>query len=40
MRYVIPLAPQLDYLKSAGFHGVDVYWKHLENVIYGGFRPA
>jgi tRNA (cmo5U34)-methyltransferase len=40
MRYVIPLAPQLDYLRSAGFHGVDVYWKHLENVIYGGFRPA
>jgi len=40
MRYVIPLAPQLAYLKSAGFHGVDIYWKHLENVIYGGFRPA
>ena len=39
-RYVIPLAQQLDYLRSAGFQGVDVYWKHLENVIYGGCRPA
>ncbi|MBE3073546.1 MAG: class I SAM-dependent methyltransferase, partial [Actinobacteria bacterium] len=32
-RYVIPLDRQLDYLRSAGFQGVDVYWKHLENVI-------
>ena len=39
-RYVIPLAQQLDYLRSAGFQGVDVYWKHLENVIYAGRRPA
>jgi tRNA (cmo5U34)-methyltransferase len=38
-RYVIPLAQQLDYLRSAGFQGVDVYWKHLENVIYAGRRP-
>jgi len=40
VRYVIPLDRQLDYLRSAGFQGVDVYWKHLENVIYGGRRPA
>ena len=40
VRYVIPLDQQLDYLRSAGFQGVDVYWKHLENVIYGGCRPA
>ena len=40
VRYVIPLAQQLDYLRSAGLHGVDVYWKHLENVIYGGCRPT
>jgi len=39
-RYMIPLAPQLDYLRSAGFQGIDVYWKHLENVIYGGCRPT
>ena len=40
VRYVIPLDQQLDYLRSAGFQGVDVYWKHLENVIYAGCRPA
>ena len=40
VRYVIPLDQQLDYLRSAGFQGVDVYWKHLENVIYGGCRPT
>jgi tRNA (cmo5U34)-methyltransferase len=40
VRYVIPLDQQLDYLRSAGFQGVDVYWKHLENVIYAGRRPA
>jgi SAM-dependent methyltransferase len=39
VRHIVPLAQQLDYLRSAGFHGIDVYWKHLENVIYGGFRP-
>jgi len=40
VRYVIPLDRQLDYLRSAGFQGVDIYWKHLENVVYGGCRPA
>lgn len=40
VRYIIPLAQQLEYLRSAGFRGIDVYWKHLENVIYGGCRPA
>jgi len=40
VRYIIPLAQQLDYLRSAGFRGVDVYWKRLENVIYGGVRQA
>jgi len=40
VRYLIPLEQQLDYLRSAGFLGIDVYWKHLENVIYGGCRPA
>jgi SAM-dependent methyltransferase len=40
IRYVIPLDQQLEYLRSAGFRGIDVYWKHLENVIYGGCRPG
>jgi tRNA (cmo5U34)-methyltransferase len=39
VRYLIPLSPQLGYLREAGFQGVDVYWKNLENVIYGGRRP-
>jgi tRNA (cmo5U34)-methyltransferase len=40
VRYIIPLGRQLDYLRSAGFDGIDVYWKQLDNVIYGGRRPA
>jgi SAM-dependent methyltransferase len=40
VRYVIPLNRQLQYLRSAGFRGIDIYWKHLENVIYGGCRPG
>lgn len=40
VRYMIPLDRQVAYLRAAGFAGVDVYWKHLENVIYGGVRPA
>jgi SAM-dependent methyltransferase len=40
VRYMIPLAQQLDYLRSAGFGAIDVYWKQLEKVIYGGRRPA
>jgi hypothetical protein len=40
VRYIIPLAQQLGYLRSAGFPGIDVYWKQLDNVIYGGCRPA
>jgi tRNA (cmo5U34)-methyltransferase len=40
VRYLIPLGQQLDYLRSAGFEGIDVYYKQLENVIYGGRRPA
>jgi len=40
VRYMIPLAPQLDFLRAAGFEGIDVYWKQLDYVIYGGRRPA
>jgi tRNA (cmo5U34)-methyltransferase len=40
VRHIMPLAPQLDYLRAAGFEGVDVYYKQLGDVIYGGRRPA
>jgi SAM-dependent methyltransferase len=39
VRYIIPLDQQLNYLRSAGFAGIDIFWKKLENVIYGGHRP-
>lgn len=39
VRYIIPLDQHLGYLRSAGFAGIDVFWKRLENVIYGGYRP-
>ncbi|HUX70981.1 MAG TPA: class I SAM-dependent methyltransferase [Cellulomonadaceae bacterium] len=40
LRHVIPLSQQLEYLAAAGFAGIDVYWKHLDDVIYGGQRPS
>lgn len=40
VRYLIPLEPQLTFMRKAGFAGVEVYWRHLDLVIYGGFRPA
>ncbi|HEY3810056.1 MAG TPA: class I SAM-dependent methyltransferase [Acidimicrobiales bacterium] len=39
VRYIIPLAPQLEFLRAAGFEAIDVYWKQLDYVIYGGRRP-
>jgi tRNA (cmo5U34)-methyltransferase len=39
VRYMIPLEPQVGFLRAAGFEGVDVYWKELDFVIYGGRRP-
>lgn len=38
VRYIIPLERQLEFLRSAGFKAVDVYWKQLDYVIYGGSR--
>jgi len=38
VRYMIPLAPQLEWLRAAGFVDVDVFWKRLDWVIYGGRR--
>ncbi len=40
VRHMIPLERQLGYLRAAGFEGIDVYWKQLDYVIYGGRRPA
>jgi tRNA (cmo5U34)-methyltransferase len=40
VRYIIPLEQQLQYLRSAGFEGIDVYFKRLDYVVYGGRRPA
>ncbi|MDA8071286.1 MAG: class I SAM-dependent methyltransferase [Actinomycetota bacterium] len=39
VRYITPLGPQIQWLRQAGFVGVDVYWKQLDHVIYGGCRP-
>ena len=39
VRYMIPLDPQLGFLRAAGFEGVDAFWKNLDFVIYGGRRP-
>jgi tRNA (cmo5U34)-methyltransferase len=40
VRYMIPLEPQLQWLREAGFASIDVYWKRLDWVIFGGSRPA
>jgi tRNA (cmo5U34)-methyltransferase len=40
VRYMIPLDPQIGFLRAAGFEGVDVFWKELDFVIYGGRRPV
>ena len=40
VRYMIPLQPQLEWLRAAGFANVDVYWKRLDWVIYGGCKPV
>jgi tRNA (cmo5U34)-methyltransferase len=39
VRYMGSLHPQLEFLRDAGFDGIDVYWKELDFVIYGGRRP-
>jgi SAM-dependent methyltransferase len=38
-RYISPLSRRLGFLRSAGFLGVDTYWKQLESVLIGGMRP-
>ena len=39
VRYMMPLEPQLEFLTNAGFESIDIYWKHLDYVIYGGSKP-
>jgi tRNA (cmo5U34)-methyltransferase len=39
VRYMIPLEPQLAWLREAGFQTIDVFWKRLDWVIYGGAKP-
>jgi len=38
VRYMVPLEQQLSYLRAAGFQGIDVHYKRLDYVIYGGQR--
>jgi tRNA (cmo5U34)-methyltransferase len=40
VRHMSPLPRQLDFLRAAGFEAIDVYWKQLDYVIYGGRRPV
>jgi hypothetical protein len=40
VRYMIPLDPQLEWLHDAGFVDIDVFWKRLDWVIYGGRNPG
>lgn len=39
VRHMVPLSAQLDLVRAAGFEAIDVYWKQLDHVIYGGRRP-
>src|SRR5438445_10685521 len=39
VRYMVPLEPQLGWLRDAGFASLDVFWKRLDWVIYGGMKP-
>jgi len=40
VRNITALESQIGFLRAAGFEGIDVYWKRLDSVIYGGRRPA
>lgn len=39
VRFMTTLPVQVEMLARAGFEAIDVYWKHLDEVIYGGRRP-
>jgi tRNA (cmo5U34)-methyltransferase len=40
VRFISPLDVQLGWLRSAGFKGVDVWWKRLDYAVFGGYRPG
>lgn len=40
VRYMTSLETQLEFFRAAGFEAIDVYWKQLDHVIYGGRRPS
>jgi tRNA (cmo5U34)-methyltransferase len=40
VRFISPLDVQLGWLRSAGFEGVDVWWKRLDYAVFGGYRPG
>jgi SAM-dependent methyltransferase len=39
IQHLSGLDTQLGFLREAGFEAIDVYWKRLDQVIYGGRRP-
>jgi tRNA (cmo5U34)-methyltransferase len=39
VRYMIDLDSQMTLFRAAGYEAVDVYWKHLDYVVYGGRKP-
>src|SRR5581483_593008 len=39
VRYMVDIERQLAFFRAAGYEAVDVYWKQLDYVIYGGRKP-
>ena len=39
VRYIAPLAPQLEMLVDAGLTAVELYWRQCDMVVFGGMRP-
>lgn len=39
VRHISGLDRQIEFLRVAGFEGVDVYWKQLDHAIFGGRKP-
>jgi SAM-dependent methyltransferase len=39
VRHMVDLDSMVDCFRAAGYEAVDVYWKQLDYVVYGGRRP-
>lgn len=39
VRYMDDLETQLGFFRAAGYEAIDVYWKQLDYVVYGGRKP-